>query len=220
MSRIPLDYLDLEFGEDASYTPPIGSTRWSVFRRTDLLPPMRMDHEGNPGITHGGLPPQWVIFGGWDISTDSYIPQPTGTPLAELRADVRGFQAKASATGFTVEWNTLRAFTGGLQREALMVVAYISGKAIRKTIFRVPAPSSIDPGVIAAQERRTLQSLLVIRDKRAGAGGVIKTDHGDGAGEEFESLAVLDRRIAECRARIAWFEQASEGNPLPRAVYW
>ncbi len=218
MSRIPLDYLDVDFGEDASYTPPTGSTRWSAFRRTDLMAPMDPDHAGNPGITHGGAPPEWTIFGGFNIIANTYIPQTR--KRRELIADVRGFEGEASATGFSLDWDTLREFTGGLQREALMVVAYISGKAIRKTIFRVPAPSSIDPGVIAAQERRTLQSLLVIRDKRAGAGGVIKTDHGDGAGEEFESLAVLDRRIAECRARIAWFEQASEGNPLPRAVYW
>ena len=97
-----------------------------------------------------------------------------------------------------------------------MVVAYAGGKAIQRTIFRIPAPSLIDPGVIAAQERRTLQSLLLARDQRAGAGGVIKVFEGG----EFESLAVLDRRIAECRARIAWFEDAAEGDPLPRAEYW
>ena len=55
---------------------------------------------------------------------------------------------------------------------------------------------------------------------RAGSGGIIKHDHGEGGGEEFESLAVLDRRIAETRAQISWFEAAAEGNNLPRAVYW
>ena len=101
-----------------------------------------------------------------------------------------------------------------------MVVAYADGKAIQRTIFRIPAPSSIDPGVIAAQERLLLQSLLRTRDQRAGSGGVIKLDHGEAGAEEFESLAVLDRRIAECRARIAWFEQAAEGNDLPRLETW
>ena len=101
-----------------------------------------------------------------------------------------------------------------------MVVAYAGGKAIQRTIFRIPAPSAIDPGVIAEQERLLLQSLLRTRDQRAGSGGVIKLDHGEAGAEEFESLAVLDRRIAECRARIAWFEDAAEGNNLPRAVYW
>ena len=74
--------------------------------------------------------------------------------------------------------------------------------------------------MIAAQERRTLQSLLLARDRRAGAGGIIKIDHGEAGAEEYESLAVLDRRIAEVRARIAWFEDAAEGNGLPRATYW
>ena len=214
MSRAPLDYADIEFGEDAAYSPPSGADRWSAFRRSDLMAPMDTDF-GNPGITHGGPPPEWVIFGGWNVTTDSYIP-----PARKLKADVPGFEGEASAAGFTVDWDTLRLFTGALQREALMVAAYVAGKAILRTVYRIPAPSSIDPGVIAAQERRLLQSLLRTRDTRAGAGGRIKHDHGEGMGEEYESLAVLDRRIAECRGRIAWFEQASEGDSLPRAVYW
>ena len=131
-----------------------------------------------------------------------------------------GFEAAASAEGFSVEWETLAAASATGLREVLMVVAYADGKAARRTIFRTPASSSIDPGVIAAQERQLLQSLLRTRDQRAGSGGIIKHDHGEAGAEEFESLAVLDRRIAECRARIAWFEQAAEGNPLPRLETW
>ena len=100
-----------------------------------------------------------------------------------------------------------------------MVIAYQNGLATHKTIFRVPAASAIDPTVIAAQERRQLMSLLQVRDQRAGAGGVIKQDHGEASGEEFESLAVLDRRIAEVRARIAWFEAAATGDDLPGAAW-
>ena len=34
-------------------------------------------------------------------------------------------------------------------------------------------------------------------------------------------IAVIDRRIAEVRARDGvWFEQAAQGNTLPRAEYW
>ena len=43
---------------------------------------------------------------------------------------------------------------------------------------------------------------------------------GEGIGEEFESVAVLDRRIAEVRSRIAWFEAAANGNILPRMETW
>ena len=146
--------------------------------------------------------------------------RPVQTRSQPDRRTATGLEVTASAARFTVPWESLREFAGSIQREALMVVAYADGKAIQRTIFRIPAPSSIDPRVIAAQERLLLQSLLRTRDQRAGSGGVIKLDHGEAGAEEFESLAVLDRRIAECRARIAWFEDAAEGSPLPRAEYW
>ena len=130
-----------------------------------------------------------------------------------------GFEGAASAAGFTIEWATLAAASASGLREMLMVLAYVDGKAVSRTIFRTPASSAIDATVIAAQERLLLQSLLRTRDKRAGSGGIIKHSADAGAGEEFESLAVLDRRIAESRARIAWFEQAAAGNDLPGAAW-
>ena len=156
-------------------------------------------------------------MGGWNILTDAFIPPPEFT--GSITAPATGFEDVASAAGFAVDWNTLATATASGLREALMVVAYVDGLATLKTMFRVPASSAIDPVVIAAQERRLLQSLLLIRDKRAGSGGIIKQDQGEAGAEEFESLAVLDRRIAECRARIAWFEQAAEGNDLPGAAW-
>ena len=218
MNRLPLDVIEIEFGEDARYTPATGADRWSAFRRTNIMPALNDDPSGNPLITHGGHPPQWATNGTWDITNDIYIPP--STSAGQPRTHVTGFEGVASAAGFAVEWDTLaEATTNGL-RELLMVISYAGGKATHKTIFRAPRSSAIDPAVIAAQEHRTLQSLLNTRDQRAGSGGTIKIDHGEDGAEEFESLAVLDRRIAECRARIAWFEQAAEGNNLPRAVYW
>ena len=156
-------------------------------------------------------------MGGWNIATDQFIPLPEFT--GSIAAPSTGFEHAASSAGFAVDWNTLASATASGLREALMVVAYVDGLATLKTIYRVPAASAIDPTVIAAQERRQLMSLLQARDSRAGAGGIIKQDQGEAGGEEFESLAVLDRRIAECRARIAWFEQAAEGNDLPGAAW-
>ena len=218
MNRLPLDVIEIEFGEDAGYSPPPGADRWSAFSRTDILSSLNDEARGSPLITHGGCAPQWAIIGGWDITANTFIPPPStaGSP----RANVTGFEGAASAAGFAIEWDTLAAASASGLREPLMVLAYVDGKAISRTIFRTPASSAIDPTVIAAQERMYLQSLLRIRDQRAGSGGIIKHDMGEGAGEEFESLAVLDRRIAEARARIAWFEQAAEGDSLPRAVYW
>ena len=218
MSRTPIDVIEVEFGEDTRYSPPPGADRWTAFRRTDIMAAMSETGFANPNITYGGEPPTWAVMGGWNIAADQYIPIPAFT--GSITAPATGFEHVASAAGFDVDWNTLASATASGLREALMVVAYVDGKAVMRTIFRTPASSAIDPTVIAAQERLLLQSLLRTRDQRAGSGGIIKHDHGEGSGEEFESLAVLDRRIAECRARIAWFEQAAQGNILPRAEYW
>ena len=217
MSRTPTEIIEVEYGEDTRYSPPPGADRWTAFRRTDIMGAMSEAGFANPNITYGGEPPTWAVMGGWNILTDAFIPLPEFT--RSITAPATGFEHVASATGFAVDWNTLASATASGLREALMVVAYENGRATHKTMFRVPAASAIDPTVIAAQERRLLQSLLLTRDKRAGSGGIIKQDHGEASGEEFESLAVLDRRIAECRARIAWFEQAAEGNDLPGAAW-
>ena len=218
MNRTPTEIIDVEYGEDTRYSPPPGAERWTAFRRTDIMGAMSETGFANSGITYGGEPPTWAVMGGWNILTDAFIPVPEFT--GSIAAPSTGFEHVASATGFAIDWNTLASATASGLREALMVVAYVDGLATHKTMFRVPASSAIDPVVIAAQERRLLQSLLLTRDKRAGSGGIIKQDQGEAGGEEFESLAVLDRRIAECRARIAWFEDAAAGNPLPRVTYW
>ena len=219
MNRTPLEVVEIEFGEDATYAPPAGADRWTAFRRTDLMPAMGLGLtvEANAQITHGGAPPTWAAIGGWNILTDAFLPpsEAVGVP----RAPSPGFEGLASATGFTVSWDTLAAASATGLRETMMVIAYTLGKATGRTIFRVPPSSAIDPAVIAAQERVNLQSLLRTRDQRAGSGGTIKDDYGEAGAVEFESLAVLDRRIAECRARIAWFEQAAEGNDLPGAAW-
>ena len=62
------------------------------------------------------------------------------------------------------------------------------GRAMQIDRFAVPAPNATDASTIAAQERRLLQTLLLSRERAAGQGGVRKADHGQGIGEEFESL--------------------------------
>ena len=219
MNRTPTEIIDVEYGEDTRYSPPPGADRWSAFSRTDILSSLNDEARGSHLITHGGHPPQWAIAGSWDIAAGVFIPPPSTTESP--RANVSGFEGAASAAGFAIEWASLAAASTSGLREVLLVLAYVDGKAISRTVFRTPASSAIDPVVIAAQERLVLQSLLRTRDQRAGAGGIIKHDHGEGIGRGIrDRLAVLDRRIAECRARIAWFEAAAEGNNLPRAVYW
>ena len=118
-------------------------------------------------------------------------------------------------------WITLTDLADGLDTEVVQFIAYDGdGRAMQIDRFAVPAPNATDASTIAGQERRLLQTLLQARERAAGTGGVRKHDEGEGVGDEYESLAALDRRIAETRARVAWFEQAAEGNALPRAEYW
>ncbi len=82
------------------------------------------------------------------------------------------------------------------------------------------------------RERRELESRAEIRNAlhavvidraltgAAGTSSIKRRVSGEGIGEEFESVAVLDRRIAEVRSRIAWFEAAANGNILPPMETW
>ena len=127
MSRLPIDVIEIEFGEDARYSPPPGADRWSAFSRTDILSSLNDEARGSPLITHGGHPPQWAIIGGWDITADAFIPPPS--TAESPRANVTGFEDAASAAGFAIEWDTLATATSSGLREPLMVLAYEGGKA-------------------------------------------------------------------------------------------
>ena len=82
------------------------------------------------------------------------------------------------------------------------------------------------------RERRELESRAEIRNAlhavvidraltgAAGTSSIKRRVSGEGIGEEFESVAVLDRRIAEVRSRIKWFELAAEGNTMPGLSLW
>ena len=48
MSRLPLDVIEIEFGEDARYSPPPGADRWSAFSRTDILSSLNDEAQGIP----------------------------------------------------------------------------------------------------------------------------------------------------------------------------
>ena len=123
--------------------------------------------------------------------------------------------------GAIVPWITLTDLADGLDTEIVQFIAYDGdGRAMQIDRFAVPAPNATDASTIAAQERRLVQTLLQARERAAGTGGVPRHDEGEGAGDEYESLAVLDRRIAETRARVAWLEAAANGNILPQIETW
>ena len=213
MRRVTPTVHHVEYGEDLSWTPPAGAVKWLVWTQ-----PRVTTHSQDEGLgvaidlAYGGPAPGWTEVGGWDAATAAKIAiDGKGQPLT-------GFEA--TADGVTATWAALLVIAQGLLSEVVMVIAYgADGLAMQIDRYFVPAPSSTDASVIAAQERGVLQHLLVARERAATRGGV-KMRGGEGDQEEYIELPVLDRRIAEVRARIAWFEQAARGNALPRAEFW
>ena len=207
MTRAPVCRHEVELGESVICIPPAGATRYLAWSRLDIMPAFDLNVAAE--TSYGGDPPRWQQIGGYDIAG--------GVVIKAGSDSVKWFSNLAAAGGVTVPWDKLVELASGVGTDALQVIAYDVGRvAFRRDIYAVPAPSATDAAVIAAQERRVLQSLLIARERAAGAGGIKRRDSGDGIGEEFESLAGLDRRIAEVRARIAWLEAAANGNILPR----
>ena len=150
---------------------------------------------------------------GWDVVNDAALDVPGKRP--------GGIGIAVSAAGVTVQWQDALALFDGYDPEVLMVSALDgNGRVACIDRFVLPSPNSSDAATIAAQERRLLQTLLNSRERVAGAGGMVRVDGGEGIGHELMDLAALDRRVAEVRARIVWYETAAGGNALPRAEYW
>ena len=212
--RVPTNVHTLHHGESLTWTPPAGTAKYIGWLKSALMP---YHSENEPAIhtAFGGAPPAWIEIGGYDISGDAAIASP------HPRAGKNNFDDAASADGVTVEWSTLVALTDGVDSEVLQIISYDAyGRAIQLDMVSVPAPLATDASTIAAQERIVLQSLLLARAEAAGQGGAKKIVLGENDETEFENLAVLDRLIAEIRARISWFEQAAGGNVVPRQEHW
>ncbi len=144
-----------------------------------------------------------------------------------------------TADGIEVGWQSALALFDGHDPEVLMVTALTPDAKVaaqeRATSTgrgqRPPADTELaahrrvatDASTIAAQERRLLQTLLNSREKVAASfwstGGKAKVMQTEGdlffSGHELMELAALDRRVAEVRARIVWFDTAAAGNALP-----
>ena len=119
-------------------------------------------------------------------------------------------------------WPDLLTNFDGFDPEILQVTAHrIDSQLISIDVYALPAPTSINAASIAAQERRVLKNLLEMRlGLSALHAGHIKVSTPDGTEVERMDIGALDRRIAEVRARIAWFEQAAGGNIVPRQEHW
>ena len=166
-------------------------------------------------MTYGGNSPRWAQVAGYDVENDVALDFPVvvaAKPVPNI---------EVTADGIEVGWQLALGLFDGHDPEVLMVTALAGdAKVMSVDRYRLPTPNSTDAGTIAAQERRLLQTLLNTREKVAASGGQAKVMGTEGEGHELMELAALDRRVAEIRARIVWFDTAAAGNSLPRAEFW
>ena len=230
MNRTPI-----ESGRNrvSARTPPTrrppGADRWTAFRRTDLMPAMGLRPDGYASqratSRMAARRRRGPSIGGWNILTDAFIAPSTSSRRKHSEGAIdRASRAWRAPPALPSSWDTLadRDRDRAARGVDVRLLHARQGLATGSRLSSASRPSSaIDPAVIAAQERRlTLQSLLSHPRPAGGlAAARSRTITAKPGAVEFESLAVLDRRIAECRARIAWFEQAAEGNDLPGAAW-
>ena len=195
MTRATTYRHDIDFGESLRWEPPAGTAEFFVWAKKSA----------------DGAAMRWKRVAGWSLLTNGRIVVPEATGAIQIPG------ARIEMT-----WSDLLLTFDGFDPETLQVTAHdADAKLLSVDIYSLPAPTSTNPSAIAAQERRVLKDLLEMRLGLAGmVGGHIKVSTPDGTEVERMPIAVIDRRIAEVRARIAWFEQAAQGNTLPRAEYW
>ena len=185
----------IDFGESLRWEPPAGTAEFFVWRK----------RTANRAIM------RWRRVAGWNVTngTRVTVPESSGNIiLPSGRVDMT--------------WSDLLIIFDGYDPELLQITAHDADmRVIAKDLYSIPAPTSTNAASIAAEERQLLQQLLAMRTGLASMqSGHVKVKSPDGTELELLPIAVIDRRIAEVRARIVWFEQAAEGNDLPRAVYW
>ena len=204
---------EVDFGESVTWAPPAGAARYHVWIKTDSY--TWFDSADPSEMTYGGHSPRWAQVVGYDVENDAALDVPVvvaAKPIPDI---------ELTASGIEVGWQLALGLFDGHDPEVLMVTALAGdAKVMSVDRYRLPTPNSTDAGTIAAQERRLLQTLLNTREKVAASGGQAKVMHTEGEGHELMELAALDRRVAEVRARIVWFDTAAVGNTLPRAEHW
>ena len=205
---------EVEFGESLTWTPPSGAARYHVWIKTDAYTWFNATEPTE--TTYGGNSPRWGQVAGFDVQNNVALDFPVALSVKSGAPNI-----KLTAAGIDVEWQISLALFDGHDPEVMMLTA-MAGDAKVMSIdrYRLPTPNNTDASTIAAQERRLLQTLLNTREKVAAAGGKAKVMQTEGEGFEYMELAALDRRVAEVRARIVWFDTEAAGNALPRAEFW
>ena len=124
------------------------------------------------------------------------------------------------AEGFTIDWAMLDLLAQAGESEPLQVISYQDGRASRIDRYSVPVTDASSPNVVIAQEREVLALLIDQRLAASQTSGMSELTLPDGRSEKYADVMVLDRRISEIRARIAWFESAARGVSMPGQTLW
>ena len=187
---------ELALGQDLEWTPPDDATSYRVWRRA------------TPDKWTSG----WVTAGGYDIAAAAALSAETGEDLPGLAI---------GADEVRLPWNNVRALMAlsGTVAEPLQIVAFRPG-AVEEYRYITPVGAGDPLETIIAEDRELLEAMVSQRTEIATTEGVKTLELPDGRKEEYASIEVWDRRIMEVRARIAWLEQASSGNVLPRSEFW
>ena len=187
---------NIDFGEPLAWTPPAGAAAFYVWAKTPA------DDEAM----------RWRRIAGWDVTNntvETLADAPATPTLALAGAEV------------SLAWAELLGLFDGFDPEVIQITAHDGdGAMLARDVYLLPPPTATNAATIAAQERRVLKSLIARREATYEVAGIMRVSSADGSGLEREPIAVLDRRIAEVRARIAWFEAAAAGNALPRQEFW
>ena len=195
MSNVSPRLHRLNFGEGLNWRVPAGVARFYAWRKS----------------APDGLAPVWAQAAGWNALSGERL---------SIDHHVGAGGLVLNAAGVMAGWAALLGLFDGHDPEVAMVTGEDQMlRVVSIDRYALPAPNSTDAATIAAQERKLLQTLLTTRESVAGEGMVKITDPSGTATEQME-LPALDRRIAEVRARIRWFELAADGNHFPRAELW
>ena len=205
---------EVDFGESVTWAPPAGAARYHVWVKTDGH--TWFDSSDPSDMTYGGNSPRWAQVAGFDVANAAVLDFPVAVAAKPSAPDI-----ELTASGIDVGWQLALGLFDGHDPEVMMIMSMTpDAKVMSVDRYRLPTPTSTDASTIASQERRLLQTLLNTREKVAASGGKAKVMQTEGEGRELMELAALDRRVAEVRARIVWFDTAAVGNALPRAEFW
>ena len=187
---------NVDFGESVAWTPEANVSEFFVWSKI--------------GTEDAAM--RWRRLAGWDVANGATLVIPDAPAMPSLLL---------VGPAVALMWSELLGLFDGYDNEVAQITAHgADGAMLTRDVYLLPQPTATNASAIAGQERKVLKLLIAQREKSYEVAGHMRVQSADGSALEREPLATLDRRIAEVRARVAWFEAAAEGNALPRQEFW